>query len=106
VLLFPQTSRDAINACWDWWGYSGADYARKSAPQMGAIVAMVEHLASVPTSCRRALNGTHAWAGRAKWDGFGFARAAGSGQPLGPWWQTSALRESPRGHFTFAPGGC
>jgi hypothetical protein len=102
VLLFPQTSRDAINACWDWWGYTGVDYARKSAPQMGAIVAMVEHLAAVAAPCTRAFNSWHAWAGRALWDAFGTTRAAGSGQRLGAWWQRTALRESPRGFFTLA----
>jgi hypothetical protein len=30
--------------CWDWWGYSGSQYAYKSAPQMKAIMAMVQRL--------------------------------------------------------------
>jgi poly(3-hydroxybutyrate) depolymerase len=30
--------------CWDWWGYSGTDYAVRSAVQIAAIVAMVERL--------------------------------------------------------------
>ena len=99
VLLYPQTSNDALNACWDWWGYTGADYAQKSAPQAGAIVAMVERLAGAKGTCSEALNGWHVWAGRARWDGFGAAVAKGSNQKLGWWWSSTRLRESPRGHF-------
>ncbi|HEU5296353.1 MAG TPA: PHB depolymerase family esterase [Burkholderiaceae bacterium] len=99
VVLYPQTSNDALNACWDWWGYTGADYAQKSAPQVGAIVAMVERLAGTPAICSEAMNGWHVWAGRAHWDGLGSAVAKGSGQRLGWWWRTTSLRESPRGHF-------
>lgn len=99
AVLYPQTSNEALNACWDWWGYTGIDYAQRSAPQMGAIVAMVERLAGLKGSCSEALNGWHVWAGRARWDGFGAVVARGSGQRLGWWWRTSSLRESPRGHF-------
>ncbi|HET9205501.1 MAG TPA: PHB depolymerase family esterase, partial [Burkholderiaceae bacterium] len=99
VVLYPQTSNDALNACWDWWGYTGADYAQKSGPQVGAIVAMVERLAGRSASCTEALNGWHVWAGRARWDGLGSALAQGSNQKLGWWWRSTSLRESPRGHF-------
>ena len=44
VILYPQTGKGATNSCWDWWGYDSANYAKKSAPQMAAIMAMVEHL--------------------------------------------------------------
>jgi len=30
--------------CWDWWGYTGPAYATKEAPQMRAVMAMVERL--------------------------------------------------------------
>jgi hypothetical protein len=30
--------------CWDWWGYSGADYAVRSGVQIQAIAAMIERL--------------------------------------------------------------
>lgn len=30
--------------CWDWWGYTGTDYATKLGVQIGAIVAMVARL--------------------------------------------------------------
>lgn len=46
VVLYPQTSQKAVNSCWDWWGYDDANYAKKSAPQMSAIVAMVEKLSA------------------------------------------------------------
>ena len=45
VVLYPQTGAQAVNSCWDWWGYDDANYAKKSAPQMTAIVAMIERLA-------------------------------------------------------------
>ncbi|HEX9392663.1 MAG TPA: PHB depolymerase family esterase [Usitatibacteraceae bacterium] len=44
VVLYPQTGQKAINSCWDWWGYDAPDYAKKSAPQMSAIAAMVAQL--------------------------------------------------------------
>ena len=46
VMLYPQTSTAATNSCWDWWGYGSVDYAKKSGPQMAAIKAMVDRLAS------------------------------------------------------------
>jgi poly(3-hydroxybutyrate) depolymerase len=32
--------------CWDWWGYTGTDYAVKSGVQIAAIMAMVDRLAA------------------------------------------------------------
>ena len=49
VVLYPQTGAATSanpNACWDWWGYDSANYARKSGPQMAAVKAMVDRLAS------------------------------------------------------------
>ena len=34
--------------CWDWWGFTGPDYALKSAPQITAITAMIDRLTSEP----------------------------------------------------------
>ena len=31
--------------CWDWWGFTGEDFARKSGPQIGAVDAMIDRLA-------------------------------------------------------------
>ena len=58
IVLYPQTTaRYGVamsagrwtyvynpRACWDWWGYTGALYATKSAPQIRAVMAMVERL--------------------------------------------------------------
>jgi len=44
VVLYPQTSPEALNSCWDWWGYNGPDYAQRSGAQARAIAAMVERL--------------------------------------------------------------
>lgn len=59
VVLFPQTQVDNSshstaasgslanpNACWDWIGWYGADFARKSGVQITAIKAMVDRIAS------------------------------------------------------------
>jgi poly(3-hydroxybutyrate) depolymerase len=46
VVLYPQTSNAAVNGCWDWWGYDSANYAKKSGPQMAALKAMVDRVAS------------------------------------------------------------
>ena len=46
VVLYPQTSTAATNSCWDWWGYDNAAYSRKAGPQMAAVKAMVDRVAS------------------------------------------------------------
>ncbi len=50
VVLFPQVSASSTNpqGCWDWWGYTGLDFLGKDAPQIAAIWAMVERLATSP----------------------------------------------------------
>ena len=50
VVLFPQVAGSVVNphGCWDWWGYSDIDYLSKDAPQIAAIWAMAERLASQP----------------------------------------------------------
>ena len=54
VVLYPQTGKGAVNSCWDWWGYDDANYAKKSAPQMTAIMAMVELISrGVPATPKR-----------------------------------------------------
>ena len=47
VLAFPQVVPGAANpyACWDWWGYTGAGYLDREAPQMKALVDWIESLA-------------------------------------------------------------
>jgi poly(3-hydroxybutyrate) depolymerase len=59
IVLYPQTTARlgpgvrgrawsfAFNprGCWDWWGYTGAQYHTRAAPQIRAVEAMVERLA-------------------------------------------------------------
>ena len=52
LVLYPQVNKSMIpsnpEGCWDWWGYTGANYAYKSGPQMKAIKAMVTRLTQQP----------------------------------------------------------
>ncbi|WP_228273771.1 extracellular catalytic domain type 2 short-chain-length polyhydroxyalkanoate depolymerase [Rhodocyclus tenuis] len=49
VILFPQAlsipARNP-NGCWDWWGYTGANYANQKGVQILALRAMTERLAA------------------------------------------------------------
>jgi len=51
IVLYPQVIRRYSaftfnpRGCWDWWGYTGADYATRNAPQIRAVKAMIERLA-------------------------------------------------------------
>lgn len=46
VVLYPAVGVGSGNpkACWDWFGYTGKNYTVKSAPQMTAIMKMVQRL--------------------------------------------------------------
>jgi poly(3-hydroxybutyrate) depolymerase len=48
VVLLPQAEPSFQplnpNGCWDWWGYSGAEYATQAGPQIAAVKAMVDDL--------------------------------------------------------------
>jgi predicted peptidase len=49
IVLYPQVNKSTERpenprGCWDWFGYSGPDYALKSGVQMKAIKAMVDRL--------------------------------------------------------------
>jgi len=49
VILYPQAVSIPLlnpNGCWDWWGYSGADYATKKGIQIQTFKAMVDQLGS------------------------------------------------------------
>ncbi|MGU7782627.1 extracellular catalytic domain type 2 short-chain-length polyhydroxyalkanoate depolymerase [Burkholderia sp. PU8-34] len=52
VVLYPQVNASTIpynpQGCWDWFGYTGQNYALKSGPQMLAVNAMVNRLTSKP----------------------------------------------------------
>jgi len=49
LVLYPQVNKsdEPYNpqGCWDWWGYTGDNYAYRSSRQMKAIMAMVKRLA-------------------------------------------------------------
>lgn len=52
VVLYPQTKASQANpmnpqGCWDWWGYSGPDYATVDGIQIEALVRMVNHIAGI-----------------------------------------------------------
>lgn len=46
VILYPQTTKSMFNpnACWDWWGYSGDNYATREGVQIIAVNDMVDSL--------------------------------------------------------------
>eukprot|EP01117_Protostelium_nocturnum_P010309 TRINITY_DN3703_c0_g1_i1.p1 TRINITY_DN3703_c0_g1~~TRINITY_DN3703_c0_g1_i1.p1 ORF type:complete len:331 (+),score=85.78 TRINITY_DN3703_c0_g1_i1:160-1152(+) len=46
IILYPQANTNVLNpkGCWDWWGYTGADYATKLGVQMGTVKGMVDFL--------------------------------------------------------------
>ena len=61
IVLYPQAIATTIplsvwpfnlqtlinpNGCWDWWGYTGKDYANKEGVQIKAIMAMIARLRS------------------------------------------------------------
>lgn len=45
VIIYPQAVKygfDNPNACWDWWGYSGRDFAFKSGSQITAVKQIIQ----------------------------------------------------------------
>jgi poly(3-hydroxybutyrate) depolymerase len=52
IVLYPQAAARYVfwtfnpRGCWDWWGYTNSRYATKEAPQIRAVMAMVERLAT------------------------------------------------------------
>ncbi len=49
VVLYPQAQKSRFwpinpRGCWDWWGYSGNDYAARSGAQLSSVRRMVEAL--------------------------------------------------------------
>ncbi len=52
VVLYPQVEASAVHplnprGCWDWWGYSGIDYAAKGGAQISAVRRMLEALGAI-----------------------------------------------------------
>ncbi|MEL7538775.1 MAG: PHB depolymerase family esterase [Pseudomonadota bacterium] len=53
VVLYPQvraSSADPANplGCWDWWGYTGSDFASASGPQIVALTSLIDGLTGSP----------------------------------------------------------
>jgi len=48
IVLYPQVDASLMNpqGCWDWFGFTGANYATKAGPQMAAVKAMADRLLS------------------------------------------------------------
>ncbi len=48
VILYPQTKSSMLplnpKGCWDWWGYTGAEYDTRSGNQIATVAAMIEAL--------------------------------------------------------------
>ena len=49
VVLYPQAAQSLVapfnpRGCWDWWGYSGADYAARSGAQLSSVHRMLAAL--------------------------------------------------------------
>jgi poly(3-hydroxybutyrate) depolymerase len=49
VVLYPQVAKSLFwpfnpQGCWDWWGYSGANYASRGGLQLLAVHRMLEAL--------------------------------------------------------------
>lgn len=54
IVLYPQTKSSQImpfnpKGCWDFWGYSSADFYTRQAPQMLAVMNMLQRLAEPRT---------------------------------------------------------
>lgn len=43
VVLYPQVNKSMMNpqGCWDWWGYTGADYDQRSGKQIAGVAALI-----------------------------------------------------------------
>ncbi|MGH8501024.1 MAG: extracellular catalytic domain type 2 short-chain-length polyhydroxyalkanoate depolymerase [Gammaproteobacteria bacterium] len=113
VVLYPQTGEDAVNQCWDWWGYTDPgveqNYATKNGVQMAAIEAMIGRVIGKPRSryCAADTNAAHVAAGRAYTQGYWWVwtlyYASGSDDYLG--WRgasTTNLKETRPGEFAVA----
>lgn len=51
LVLYPQVASSKIApmnplGCWDWWGYTGANYATKSGAQITSVIAMIDALSA------------------------------------------------------------
>jgi poly(3-hydroxybutyrate) depolymerase len=54
VVLYPQAAPSRVapfnpQGCWDWWGYTGPDYAARNGAQLAAVRRMVAALGGAGT---------------------------------------------------------
>jgi len=49
IVLYPQAKNTTFNpnGCWDWWGFTGSNYATKKGVQVAAVKNMVDHLMKI-----------------------------------------------------------
>ena len=50
LILYPQVAKSSVApinplGCWDWWGYTGEDYAARSGAQMSVVTMLVDAIA-------------------------------------------------------------
>jgi poly(3-hydroxybutyrate) depolymerase len=125
IVLFPQTKVDNTvhstpasgtvsnpNACWDWIGWYGGNFAQKAGTQMAAIKAMVDRVSGGGTTeppppppppgdtCFTASNYAHTTAGRAH-ALYGYTYANGSNQNMGLWniYTTTTLKQTGTNYY-------
>uniref|UniRef100_A0A7S1F1B4 Uncharacterized protein n=1 Tax=Noctiluca scintillans TaxID=2966 RepID=A0A7S1F1B4_NOCSC len=63
VILFPQAVASPVapynpKGCWDWWSYTGEDYASKSGPQILTTVNIMRELSGYETTVGKAIDGS------------------------------------------------
>jgi hypothetical protein len=54
IVLYPQVQKNLfINplGCWDWWGYTGKNYAFKTGPQVSGVKNMLDRVAGTASYC-------------------------------------------------------
>lgn len=46
VVIYPQVIRTPLNpyGCWDWWGYTGPNFATKLSPQMNLVMGLARKI--------------------------------------------------------------
>jgi poly(3-hydroxybutyrate) depolymerase len=50
IVLYPQSAKlnpDNPYACWDWFGFTGNDFATKTGRQMVSLKKMIERMAKI-----------------------------------------------------------
>jgi poly(3-hydroxybutyrate) depolymerase len=62
IVLYPQATSSSVaplnpNACFDWWGYNGSNYAQKGGAQIAMIKAMLTRVSSGYTGWTAATGG-------------------------------------------------